>query len=81
MSTTIVGCYIFSDAISSLVLMTVCDKLGPYELDTGLKTIHGYLESRLLLLTSVPVSYYLACSSSVPLPRYMLTMPGALGTL
>ena len=39
--------------LSSLVLSSMCDKISPYRLEAGLKTMHGYLASRLLLVRSV----------------------------
>ncbi|KAK6954912.1 hypothetical protein Daesc_002541 [Daldinia eschscholtzii] len=39
--------------LTSLVLMEMCEKLELQEDDTMLKSIHGYLESRLLLLSSI----------------------------
>ncbi|KAJ9149291.1 GTPase-activator protein for ras-like GTPase [Pleurostoma richardsiae] len=40
--------------LSSLVLMSMCDKLEYQQFHVGLTSIHAYLESRLLLLTSIP---------------------------
>ncbi|KAI1762758.1 GTPase [Hypoxylon sp. FL1150] len=39
--------------LTSLVLMEMCEKHGQQDDDSLLKSIHGYLESRLLLLSSI----------------------------
>ncbi|KAK3343967.1 hypothetical protein B0T25DRAFT_584814 [Lasiosphaeria hispida] len=40
--------------LTSLILCSICDRSGLPGTSDGLKSIHGYLESRLLLLTSIP---------------------------
>ncbi|KAK3315246.1 hypothetical protein B0H66DRAFT_337826 [Apodospora peruviana] len=40
--------------LTSLILMSISDRAGLPGNAPGLKSIHGYLESRLLLLTSIP---------------------------
>lgn len=39
--------------LTSIILMAMCDNLGSSQFHTELHSIHGYLESRLLLLTSI----------------------------
>ncbi|KAK3683544.1 hypothetical protein B0T22DRAFT_468139 [Podospora appendiculata] len=40
--------------LSSLILISICDRAGLPGTAGGLKSINGYLESRILLLTSIP---------------------------
>lgn len=47
-----------ANRISSLILISICDRARlPCSAET-LRSINGYLESRLLLLTSIPVRTY-----------------------
>lgn len=60
--------YILLTERSSLVLSSMCDRISPSGNDSGLKSIHCYLESRLLLLKSIPVhppNTHLASSANV----------------